>query len=199
MLAAIFDRMGKQQNVAFALMIALSVKVRNVFGERSPQGALTEQNQLGQAFLFDRFYPALGVGVQVRASRGYGERVDMTRVDDRAEGTRVFRVPIMQKVATVLQDTPFLHRYIPGYLLHPSLIGVNGDAGDVHPSGLEVDEEENVVGHQPAQREHLHTEEIGSCQYRQVRSDERCPRGRALPLRGRRYAVAPQNIADGLV
>jgi hypothetical protein len=42
----------KQQDVAFALMIALSVKVRNTFGERSPQGALTEQNQLGQAFFF---------------------------------------------------------------------------------------------------------------------------------------------------
>src|ERR1700730_2232572 len=43
---------GKQQDVAFALMIALSVEVRNVFGECSPQGALTEQNQLGQTLLF---------------------------------------------------------------------------------------------------------------------------------------------------
>ena len=34
MLAASFDRMGKQQDVAFALMIALSVKVRNVFPQR---------------------------------------------------------------------------------------------------------------------------------------------------------------------
>jgi hypothetical protein len=42
----------KQQDVAFALMIALSVEVRNVFGECSPQGALTEQNQLGQTLLF---------------------------------------------------------------------------------------------------------------------------------------------------
>ena len=42
----------KQQDVAFAVMIALSMKVRNIFAERSPQGALTEQNQLGQAFLF---------------------------------------------------------------------------------------------------------------------------------------------------
>lgn len=92
MLATSFDRMGKQQNVAFALMIALSLKVRSIFGERSPKRAFTEQNQLGQAFLFDRFYPALGVGVQVWASRGYGERRDMTRVDDRAEGTRVLLI-----------------------------------------------------------------------------------------------------------
>lgn len=47
-----YSNRWKQQDVAFALMIALSVKVGNVFGQRSPQGALTEQNQLGQAFLF---------------------------------------------------------------------------------------------------------------------------------------------------
>jgi hypothetical protein len=50
--AALWNVLRKQQDVAFALMIALSVKVRNVFGERSPQGTLTEQNQLGQAFHF---------------------------------------------------------------------------------------------------------------------------------------------------
>jgi hypothetical protein len=31
-----------QQDVVFTLMIALSVKVRNMFGERWPQGALTD-------------------------------------------------------------------------------------------------------------------------------------------------------------
>jgi hypothetical protein len=47
-----YSNRWKQQDVAFALMIALSVEVRNVFGQRSPQGALTEQNQLGQTLLF---------------------------------------------------------------------------------------------------------------------------------------------------
>jgi hypothetical protein len=32
----------KQQNIVFALMITLGVEVRNIFGERSPQCALTE-------------------------------------------------------------------------------------------------------------------------------------------------------------
>jgi hypothetical protein len=32
------------------------------------------------------------------------------------------------------------------------LVRVNRDAGDVHPAALEMDEEQDVVGHQPAQR-----------------------------------------------
>jgi hypothetical protein len=32
---------------------------------------------------------------------------------------------------------------------------MNGNAGDVHPAALEMDEKQHVVGHQPAQRQHL--------------------------------------------
>jgi hypothetical protein len=38
-------------------------------------------------------------------------------------------------------------------LLHPRLIGVNGDPRDIHPAALEMDEEQYVVGYQPAQRQ----------------------------------------------
>jgi hypothetical protein len=37
----------EQQNVALPLMIALSMEVFDIFAQRSPQGALAEQNHLG--------------------------------------------------------------------------------------------------------------------------------------------------------
>ncbi len=105
----------------------------------------------------------------------------------------------MQEVATIPQRATIVHGRVPGDLLHPRLIGMNGDPGDIHPAALEMDEEQNVVGHQPAQRQHLGREEVSSRQQRQVSPNESRPRGRALALRRRRQAVTPQDIADRLI
>ena len=72
---------------------------------------------------------------------------------------------------------------------------MRSNAGNLNRATLQVNKEQNEISHQSAQSENLHAEEIGPCQY----ANERRPRRRALPLRGRRYAVAPQNIADRLV
>jgi hypothetical protein len=68
-----------------------------------------------------------------------------------------------------------------------------------------MDEEQHVVGHQPAQRQHFSGEEVGPRQQRHVGPNEGRPRGRALALRlrlrlrRRRQTVAPQNITDRLI
>jgi hypothetical protein len=41
----------KQQDVASALMISLGMVVLNIFAQCSPQGALAEQNELGQTLV----------------------------------------------------------------------------------------------------------------------------------------------------
>jgi hypothetical protein len=38
----------------------------------------------------------------------------------------------------------------PGHLLHPRLVRVNGNANDIHPAALKMDEKQHVVGDQPA-------------------------------------------------
>ena len=43
-------------------------------------------------------------------------------------------------VLTVPQHAASLHRYVAGDLLHPQFARVNGDAGDIHPAALKVDE-----------------------------------------------------------
>src|SRR5271155_1665204 len=97
----------------------------------------------------------------------------------------------MQEITTVPQHAASLHRNVAGDLLHPQFARVNGDAGDVHPAALKVDEKQHVVGHRPAQRQHLRSKEVGPRQQRQVDSDEDRPRGRALaPRRGRQSMEA---------
>jgi hypothetical protein len=77
-----------------------------------------------------------------------------------AERPGKFGVSIVQKITTVPQRTPSLHGDT-GDLLHPSLIRVNRDSSNVHPAALKMDEEQHVVGHQTARREHLCGEEVG--------------------------------------
>src|SRR5580692_381804 len=105
----------------------------------------------------------------------------------------------MREITTVPQHTASLHRYVAGDLLHPQFARVNGDAGDIHPAALKVDEKRHVVGHQPAQRQHLRSKEVGPRQQRQVGSDEDRPRGRTLALPRGRQCMALQNIANRLI
>jgi hypothetical protein len=78
----------------------------------------------------------------------------------------VFGVPIVQEIATVAQGAASLHGGVPSNLPHPRLVRVNGDAGDVDRAAPQMDEKKHVVGHQPAQRQHLRREEVSPSQQR---------------------------------
>jgi hypothetical protein len=77
--------------------------------------------------------------------------------------------------------------------------GVNREPSDIHLAALEINEEQEVVGHQSAQRQHLGGEEVGSRQQRHVGPNEGGPRGRALAFRCWQHTVASQNIANCLI
>src|SRR5215467_8626619 len=95
----------------------------------------------------------------------------------------------MQKIATMPKGAASLHGRVPSHLLHPLLVWVIGDAVNVNPTALEMDEEEHVVGHQASPREDLHREEIRARQQREVSSNEFCPGCRPLARRRWCYAV----------
>ena len=86
----------------------------------------------------------------------------MTRVNDRLERMRVLRVAIVEQIATVAKGAPSLHGHVPGHLLHPSLVGLAGNPRDVHLAALQVDENQHIIRHQPAQREDLRREKVRS-------------------------------------
>jgi hypothetical protein len=55
-LAVLYKR--HEHHIAFALVGTFLVKMRHVFCQRMPEGALTKENQPRQDFLFDRTYSA---------------------------------------------------------------------------------------------------------------------------------------------
>jgi hypothetical protein len=50
---------GKQQDVALPLVIPLGMEMVDIVAQRPPQGALAEEDYLGQALFLDRPDPAL--------------------------------------------------------------------------------------------------------------------------------------------
>jgi hypothetical protein len=54
-----------EHHIAFSLVGTFLVKMCHVFCKHMPEGALTQEHQPRQRFLFDRTYPAFGVGIQI--------------------------------------------------------------------------------------------------------------------------------------
>ena len=72
------------------------------------------------------------MGVQIRAPGGKLEWLYITGLDDRAKGIREFRVSVMDEVSAVLEATPFVHGHVSGNSLHPGLIGMWRDPGQLN-------------------------------------------------------------------
>jgi len=68
----------EQQDVTLALVIPLGMIMPDVFVQRPPQGALAQEDHLGQALLLHRPNPALRIGIQVRTAGRQRERFNLT-------------------------------------------------------------------------------------------------------------------------
>ena len=89
----------------------------------------------------------------------------------------------MQYVLSLVQESPALPGRVASHLLHPSLVWVARNPGQTDAAALQMDEEQNVVGHQAAPSEDLDREEVDPSQHGQMRVKEFLPR-RILTLRG---------------
>jgi hypothetical protein len=95
-----------------------------------------------------------------------------------------------------------LGEWTPGvarHLLHPFLVGMPGNSGQADTPTLQVNEEQDVVCHQPTPGEHFDREEIDAGQHRQMRLNKVLPRRGLASLRRWRNPVALQNIPYGLI
>src|SRR5262245_7335899 len=79
------------------------------------------------------------------------------------------------------------------------LRGVASDAGKGDASGLQIEEEKDIVGGESTPGEHLDREEVSARKHRHVRGDEVLPGGRLTAFWGSRNAVAPKHVSDSLV
>ena len=75
-------------------MIALSVIVRQEFGDRSTQGPLPDEDHPVQAFFFDRTNEALRIGIQIKRSWWQSDHSGSRLRNEAPELGRVLRVAI---------------------------------------------------------------------------------------------------------
>ena len=78
-------RRRSDQPVVEALVVALEMVVRDELRDRKAEMALTERNELVEAFALDREYEALRKGVQIGAACWELEALDTCGAEDRAE------------------------------------------------------------------------------------------------------------------
>src|SRR5215469_15211771 len=95
--------------------------------------------------------------------------------------------------------TPRLAGRIPCHLLHPRLVWVPRYRGQADAAALQMNEEQNIVGHQAAPSKDLNREEVDPRQHGQMRLNEFLPRGSLAAFWRRRDAMPPQNVSHGLI
>ena len=148
-------------NVVHALMIALMMKMRHILRQRMAERRFSKEDQPRETFLLDRAHPAFRVGVQVGRSGWQDDTLDTSLIDDLLKRSTEFGVAVMDEVLAGRQEAPLLHREVARHLHHPGLIGMRRDASHIHLPAPKVDEEEDVVGHEPTQRPDVGREEVG--------------------------------------
>src|SRR5215467_6809714 len=106
--------------------------------ERFPQRSFSEQDQLGQALLFNRSHPAFRKSVQVRAARRESQTLHTPCCQALAECSAELGIAIVQQIATAVQLPHPLKCRVASYLTHPARLRMICDASDGDPPALQV-------------------------------------------------------------
>src|SRR5215471_17463934 len=119
------------------------------------QRAFPKQNEMRKTFAFHRAHPALREGVQVRAARRKSQALYTSGGQRLSEVRAELAIAVVQYIAMAAQISRFIVHPVAGHLGHPLLSGMARDARQAHASGLQMQEEQNVVRHQTSPRQHL--------------------------------------------
>jgi Homeodomain-like domain len=82
-------------------------------------GALSKEDQLGQAFLFGRSDPAFANGIEIRTSSWQSHRLHSCRRQDLFKTMAELGVPVVQQITAAIQESDLSHRDIPGGMAPP--------------------------------------------------------------------------------
>src|SRR5215831_16349148 len=120
--------------VAFFMIMLLEL------GKRSPQRGFPEQNQVGQALLFNRPHPALRKSVQIRAARRKSQTLHARCCQGLPELSAELGIAIVQQVATAVEMPHGVKCRVASHLAHPALPRMIRDASDGDLAALQVNE-----------------------------------------------------------
>jgi hypothetical protein len=123
-------------------MIAFLGVMHFVLLKGSPQRKLSEENQPGEAVLFDRSHPALRVGIQVGTLGWQPDWCHIPRFDDLIKRQAELALSVMQQIPAIPQKASSLQGHGPGHLFHPRLIWVRSHSCQANLATLQMSEEE---------------------------------------------------------
>ncbi len=178
-------------------MVAFDVVVLHELAHDGAQVPLAERDNVPEALVLNRANEPLGVGVEVRAVGRQAQQVYARGLQQGPEMRRIEGVAVDDDVSEARQRAGCGVGEVAGGLRHPSPVGRAGDAGDVNTSGLEVDDEQHEVAHEPSACEHLHAEEVRRGDGTPVRLEKGLPRHRPSPERSGLDAVLGEDALDG--
>jgi len=157
---------------------------------------LSEEYQAMQALILKGAPEALDVGRQMGRPGRQAHSLNPNLLDRSAKLLGELGVGFHQQVLLAAQESVFRVAEIPGYPDHPRLVGIGGATGEVHSSGRDFQDEEQIVSDQPGLGPSLEGSEVNEGQHVPVGFEESLPRGLTFPIRRRLDGVCFQDVAD---
>ena len=161
-------------------MISFFVIVGRELFAGASQLALTEHDEVIEAFYLDRQHEPFGMGIQIGRPWWQAHGLYTRRSENLAQTRGEEPIAVADQIALSEQEAVEGVGEVPRHLLHPLATGVVGNADDVYSAHGERDDEEHVVPDQANGMPDLNREEVGRCKDIPVSLQELLPRGETL-------------------
>ena len=124
------------------LMKAFPMIVGHEFLDDVSEMSLAEKDEVIQALASDGFHKPLRMRVAVRALRRNPHALHPSLPQDCFERLREKRIAVVDQMRRISKEPVDRVGQVSRHLLHPFPVGVRGDAGDLHRTRLDRDDEE---------------------------------------------------------
>ena len=150
----------EDEQIANALMISLTVIMREEFPNRCAKRAFSEQNHPFQATLLYSADEAFGVAVQIRRPGRQFHRFGAALGQSRQEFHCKEWIAIVNQIALALEQPVYGVGQMAGDLTHPHPVGSGRDPGNLDTSGGQFEKEQNQEALQPLSGPDLNGKEV---------------------------------------
>lgn len=162
--------------------------------QNTPQMRSIEDEDMIQALFPGSPDPAFSISIGIRCSKRGVNDMEAFRLEDSVKGLGELAVIVVDqevKGASVIIEFP---DQLSGLLRDPNLVGVCGDAREVHSTCVQFDEEQNIESLQP---DGLDSEEITCQDLFLVMAHQLSPANGTIANRCRQDPVTIKYIANG--
>ena len=186
-----------EQRVPTPLMVALSVIMMDELSDGTTQRWLTEEDHPLQALALDRQNKPFDVSVQIRRTVRQPHDVRSGVLEQIAKLRGELLVAVQDEESLAAQKAVEWVGEIPTDLHHERAIRPRSYSGNVHFSRRQLDDDEHIVGHEPANCGDLDGEEVCRSNGFPMGGEKRAPWRSLTSLRRGLDAMFSQNIGDG--